>query len=121
MALANLNAPDRQRDANHQARDFAYGTRPTPRSRASSSRISGSRARSTSPTTRSSRGSSTSTTSAKTDQVALDLKKELAVAGQTADHWAVTTDGKMVAFNKQGGVLRYSAESPARSSLRAKA
>jgi hypothetical protein len=45
------------------------------------------------------------------DQVksALDLQKELALAGQTVDHWAVTTDGKMVAFNKQGGVLRTSA------------
>lgn len=38
-----------------------------------------------------------------------DLQKDLAVAGQTADHWGVTTDGRMVAFNKQGGVLRYSA------------
>lgn len=40
---------------------------------------------------------------------ALDLKNQLSAAGQTVDHWAVTTDGKMVAFNKQGGVLRYSA------------
>jgi hypothetical protein len=46
--------------------------------------------------------------SEETVRAALDLKKQLAVAGQTVDHWAVTTDGKMVAFNKQGGVLRYS-------------
>jgi hypothetical protein len=45
------------------------------------------------------------------DQVkaALDLQNQLALAGQTVDHWAVTTDNRLVAFNKQGGVLRYSA------------
>jgi hypothetical protein len=42
-------------------------------------------------------------------KAALDLQNNLKLAGVTADHWAVTTDGKMVAFNKQGGVLRYSA------------
>jgi hypothetical protein len=40
---------------------------------------------------------------------ARDLQKQLALAGVTADHWEVTTDGRIVAFNKQGGVLRYSA------------
>lgn len=39
----------------------------------------------------------------------LDLKNQLAEAGQTVDHWDITSDGRMVAFNKKGEVLKYSA------------
>jgi hypothetical protein len=111
MALANLNSRlQDDRDANHQAREFAYGTRDQrqkaglrpgqhpaqgldrPHQRHGHRGAQAQPQRQRGPTIKS----------------ALDLKKELAVAGQTVDHWAVTTDGKMVAFNKQGGVLRYS-------------
>jgi hypothetical protein len=111
MALANLNSHLQDtRDANHQARDFAYGTATNAQKQGfeqQNIRLKGS----------------VDLTNDKTieglkhqyniseDQIKsmLDLKKDLAVAGQTADHWGVTTDGRMVAFNKQGGVLRYSA------------
>jgi hypothetical protein len=40
---------------------------------------------------------------------ARELQKQLTLNGVTVDHWAVTTDGKIVAFNKNGDVLKYSA------------
>jgi hypothetical protein len=41
-------------------------------------------------------------------QSLVTMQKELAIAGITADHYAVNTDGRMTAFNKLGGVLKVS-------------
>lgn len=103
------NAAVDQRDANHQARDFAYSSATNTQKQAfeqQNIRLKGNVDLTNDKTIAALRNQY----SLNEDQVKsmLELKNQLAVAGQTADHWGVTTDGRMVAFNKQGGVLRYS-------------
>jgi hypothetical protein len=111
MALAHLNASlTDQHDAAHQAREFAYGTATNAQKQGfeqQNIRLKGSVDLSNDTVIEGLKSKYNITE----DQIKsmLDLKNQLTVAGQTADHWGVTTDGRMVAFNKQGGVLRYSA------------
>lgn len=111
MALAHLNSTlTDTRDANHQAREFSYGAQTAKQKQGFEQQ--NIRLRGTIDLTNDKVIENLKhdhNISEDTIKSALDLKKELAVAGQTVDHWAVTTDGKMVAFDKKGDVLRYSA------------
>jgi hypothetical protein len=98
-----------ERDASHQAREFAYGTSKEAQKQTyeqSNIRLKGSIDLSNDKQLEAVK-QRYKLTDIQAQSMA-DIQKDVAVAGQTVDHWAVTTDGKMVAFNKQGGVLRYS-------------
>lgn len=97
---------DDTKDANHQARGFSYETKTTSQKQGfeqQNIRLKGS----IDANLERLKSSNTITEQAADD--ARQLQHDLQVAGVTADHWEVTTDGRIVAFNKKGEVLKYSA------------
>jgi hypothetical protein len=98
------------RDANHQAREFGYGTKRDQQKQGYEQTnivLKGKVDFQNDAALAKLRSQYNITEGAAHD--ARELQKQLTLNGVTADHWAVTTDGKIVAFNKNGDVLKYSA------------